>query len=751
MSTASDELLRLTALLERANHEYYVLEQPALSDAEYDALMRRVRELTEQHPELAPLAVSVTEAVGAGEQARTPFVKQRHMVPMLSLQNAMSVAEFEAWHARARAYTDREDMGALCAELKIDGLSMSLTYEKGKLVRGTTRGDGLEGEDVTLNVRQIAAIPAKLSVPEGQSVPEVCEVRGEVYLPRTSFAAINTRREAAELDPYRNPRNAASGSLRVIDPTVTRDAGLGFFAYGLVLPADAPPETIGLTSHGSILDRLESWSFTTSPHRCVINSLAESEAFAETIPSLRASLDFDIDGVVFKMNSIAMQKMLGAVSREPRWAVARKWPVEAIETTLREVRYQVGRTGRITPVAVVDPTEIGGVTVTNATLHNADYIRALDLRIGDRVLLTRAGEVIPQILGVVPEKRTGKEVAVQFVSVCPDCGHALERRADEADTFCVSATCPPQQIRRTMHAGSRKALDIRGLGAEVAEQLHTAGAIQSWADLWSLTAVDLAKLEGFAETKTQNLLSAIAARKNPPLARFLIALGVPDLGETVSQKLAAKFGTLTAVRAADAATLEALPGIGKKIAIAVTAAFGDPVLRQQLDRLESLGVVPQAEVAAPPTATTLEGMTFVITGTLSVSRDALTEEIKQLGGAVTGSVSKKTTYLVAGADVGAGKSEKAVSLGVTVLSESGLRTLIASRQTAVSVGATETRLSIPEAVEPLTPPSDTTLPPTEVPAEAATTQSSSEAKDQGPFDLFGQVSPPAAPRRRKSR
>lgn len=744
MSSRAAELTRLVPLIERANHEYYVLQEPALSDAEYDALLTRVKELVAAQPDLAPLAASVLERVGAGDQQRTPFVKVRHLVPMLSLRNAMSVEEMTEWATRAQDLTGQASLGAICGELKIDGLSMALTYEKGKLVRGATRGDGTEGEDVTLNVQQIAAIPQRLKLAPGESVPERFEVRGEVYLPRTSFAALNRALEQEDEAPYRSPRNAASGSLRVLDPARTKRAGLGFFAYGLVLPADAQLETLGISTHSAALDVLERWGFQTSPMRRTVNTLEEAEQLANDVVAARDSLDFDIDGVVLKLNSFAQQRTLGAVSREPRWAVARKWPVEAVETTLSEVRYQVGRTGRVTPVAVVEPVTIGGVTVTNATLHNADYITGLDLRIGDRVRLTRAGEVIPQILGVVPGHRSGQEVPIQFPGACPSCGHGLVRREGEADTFCESPTCPPQAVRRTLHAASRKALDIRGLGIDVAEQLHSSGTITDWTQLWELDEAALLKLEGFAQTKARNLLTSIAGRKNPPLVRFLIALGIQHLGETVSELLVARYGSLEAIQAASREELEQIEGIGPTIAAAVTAGWSSSNVRQQLARLAAAGVVAEAPAPsqAPTEAPVLAGLTFVITGTLSVSRDDLTARLKRLGGSVTGSVSKKTSYLIAGADVGAGKTDKAKELGVTVLSESALEQLIAERQPhpVASAGAVA---AVSDGGAVIAAPRAETEAPRVKAADAQPVAS------VGQTDLFGEAAPQAPAKRRR--
>lgn len=703
-SATRDAHARLVRLITAADHAYYGESRPTLSDAEYDALLLELRRLDATWPELramsparrvgqagSPAAGAAAGPATGGEGRRVSGRTVTHLEPMLSLGNVHDEGALEDW---ARGTVPEGETGAWAVELKIDGLSQALRYQDGRLVSGATRGDGTTGEDVTAAVRALASVPQTLAPCQTWPVPPVLEVRGEVYLPLSRLEAVNVERQQQGEDAYRNARNAASGLLRTLDTAAAARAGLAFYAYALVVPAGTDLAQFGLDSQHAVLDRLAAWGFAVSPQRARVTTVEALHAAVAAMAASRDGLDFGIDGAVVKVDAIARQRALGAASREPRWAVARKWPAERVASVLQAVQYQVGRTGRVTPVAVVAPVDVGGVTVTNATLHNADYIAALDLHVGDRVFLTRAGEVIPQILGVDAAARPAGATPVRFPTACPACGGALTRPEGAADTYCPSEACVAQRVRRLLHATSRTALDIRGLGAETAEALVAAGLVRDWADLYGLRVQDIAGLDRQGETSARALVAEIAAARTRSLDRVLVALGVRHLGRGASRLLVSSYGTLERLCAATTDDLLAIKGIGPEIATSVVTALAGAEMQDLFARLVAHGVRPVGPVVAAPTAgqaapdpmdagqqtggaPRLTGLTFVVTGTLSAGREAIEAEIRALGGTVAGSVSARTAYLVAGENSGAGKTQKAAALGVRVIDEATLRSLFA--------------------------------------------------------------------------
>lgn len=667
------ELESLRLQIERANHEYYNLNDPSLSDAEYDALMQRIRELERTHPDFVTND-SPTQKVGA-PVTDTPFQKVSHLSPMLSLGNAFTEEELSAWAVREGRISGGDTLEAFFAELKIDGLSLSLRYRNGRLVRAATRGDGSIGDDVTPNALTISDIPHELDL-GGVTVPEEFEVRGEVYMPKSGFLRLNAEREARGESVFRNPRNAAAGSLRQLDATITAGRPLHFFAYSIEAQgAELPVET-----QEQLIQLLDKWGFVTCPVRALCATLDDVHDFVDEVEQKRAELDYDIDGVVIKVNNLQLQRSMGYVGREPRWAIARKWPTEAVTTRLVDIAIQVGRTGRLTPVAVLEPVEIGGVIVQSATLHNADYIAALDLKLGDVVRVTRAGEVIPQILGVLKEKRTGDERNWSFPTECPSCHGPVRRLPQMADTFCDNIECPAQIIRRLEHFASRRAMDIRGLGGETAIKLAQSKKVRNVGDLYALSLEDVRALPSFGEQSARKLLQAIGASKEKPFPNLLFALGIRHVGESVAEALATHFGDIERLMAATEEDIHDVEGVGPTIARSVRDFFDSPQNQRVIDRLRSAGL-KLGEDPAPVSETgsrELDGLTFVITGKLSESRDAISNKIKRAGGKVSGSVSKKTDYLVCGENAGS-KLKKAQELGVNIINEVELDRMLNSR------------------------------------------------------------------------
>ncbi|HSJ13667.1 MAG TPA: NAD-dependent DNA ligase LigA [Longimicrobiales bacterium] len=668
------EELRRT--LEDASFEYYVLDAPTLADAEYDGLLRELRALETDHPELVT-PESPTQRVGS--EPASQFQKVTHLAPMYSLGNAFSVAELRAWEDRnARIITEVREAGYV-AELKIDGTAVSLRYEGGVLVRGATRGNGRIGEDITQNIRTLRDVPLRLRAGAG-SIPPLLEIRGEVYMPLSGFRAMNEKRAEAGEPVFANPRNAAAGALRQLDPRLTAQRPLRFFGFQIQTDP-AAPQSLALETQDAVLAQLAAWGVPTNPNRRVCASLEEVIAFIDACDASRAQLDYGIDGIVVKVAALRLWPELGVVGeRDPRSAIAYKYPPDLAITRLLAIEVNVGRTGSINPYARLEPVEIGGVSVKLATLHNFEDIARKDLRVGDWVWVKRAGEVIPQVVGPVPERRTGAEQVYPIPSVCPACGSELERPAGEVMLYCPNGSCQDRIYWGLVHFASQDAMDIRGLGERTAQQLLARGLVRDFADLFLLTEPDLLQLEGFAEVSARNLLAAIAAARAQPLSRLLFALGIRHVGAHAAQVLARAFRSTDLLLQASEPELAAVHGIGQTTAAAVHAFLHEPHNCALLERLAAAGV-NQEEPVERAERTTLQGLTFVITGTHTASRKELSSLIERHGGRVAGSVSGATDYLLAGDSPGS-KLGRARELGVRVLDESGLHELISNAPTA---------------------------------------------------------------------
>ena len=651
----------LRRVLERAGHAYYVLDKPDMSDAEYDALFRELQALEDAHPELRT-PDSPTLRVGGAPAAA--FRKHRHVVPMLSLANAFSAEELQEWEQRNARLVPEVTEAGYALEVKIDGAAVSLTYEEGVFTTGVTRGNGVEGEDVTANLRTILDLPLRL---KGKGWPKKMEVRGEVYLPKSRFAETNKQREKAGEPTYANPRNAAAGALRQLDSKKTRARGLRVFTFQV----EAPGQKLNIESQHELLDTLTEWGLPVEPHHTRVRDLAAAQKAIAKLEQLLPTLDYGADGVAVKVDRRALYAELGTIgTREPRWAIARKFAPEVQVTKLLEIRINVGRTGALNPYAVLEPVEIGGVTVSNATLHNGELIAAKDIRVGDWVEVTRAGEVIPQILGPVKDKPRGR-ARFHMPEQCPSCGSRVEHPHDEVMTYCPNISCGARILEGIVHFASRNAMDIRGLGYERVRALLDAKLIDDVADLYEVTPLQLLRLEGFAERSAQQLVDAIAASTKRPLSSLLFALGLRHVGEQGAKLLARHFGTMRALAAATAAEIAEVRGIGPIVAEAVAGFFAEPRNRKLIERLEgSRLTLRESATATGPRP--LVDQTFVITGTLpTLSRQQATDLIEGAGGHVSDSVSKKTTALVVGADPGS-KVEKARSLGVEQIDEAEL-------------------------------------------------------------------------------
>ncbi len=661
----SERAAELRTQLARAQHQYYALDQPAISDTEYDRLFRELQALEAQDPALR-VPDSPTQRVGAPVQSG--FQSHRHMVRMLSLDNAFDDDELRAFEqSNVRVVGDAVHRRGYTVELKIDGAAIALTYEHGVLVTGTTRGDGTEGENVTVNLRTVRAIPLRLL---GSGHPARMEIRGELYLPFAGFERMNEARVAAGEPVFVNPRNAAAGSLRQLDPSVTASRPLHFYGYAAVLPDGSTPAA----TQWELLELLASWGIPVAPHRAQCATIDEVAAWAHTVEHVtRAALGFAIDGGVVKVNDMSLQDELGVRNdRTPRWAIARKFAPDMAETTLNRIDINVGRTGVLTPFAVLEPVDVGGATVTYASLHNADQIAKKDLREGDRVQVVRAGDVIPYVLGPVPDHRTGHEVPWQMPSHCPRCATPTVRYGDDVATYCPNVSCAGRQLEGLVHFAAKDAMDIDGLSYKRIEQLLAAGLVHDAADLYDITVDQLVALERFAEKSAEGLVSAIGASEAQPLSRLLFGLGIRHVGAQAAQLLARHFGTLDALIVASAEELGAVRGIGDIIAQSVADYVADPTTRALLERLRERGLTlsePQAIVANGP----FTGATVVITGTLpGMSRGEATALVEEAGGRVTSSVSKKTTFVVAGEEAGS-KLEKAIELGIEVIDGEELR------------------------------------------------------------------------------
>jgi len=652
----------LRRILERANHAYYLLDKPEISDAEYDRLFRELQALEEKHPDLRT-PDSPTLRVG-GEPAAA-FRKHRHLVPMLSLANAFTDAELREWEERNARLVPEVAAAGYTLEVKIDGAAVSLTYEDGVLVSGVTRGNGVEGEDVTANLRTVLDLPLRL---HGRGWPAKMEVRGEVYLPKSQFAKVNREREKSGEPPFANPRNAAAGALRQLDSKITRARGLRVFTFQV----EAPGQKLAIDSQHELLETLLEWGLPVEPHHKRVPDLAAAHQEIAKFQTLLPTLDYGADGVAVKVDKRSLYAELGTIgNREPRWSVARKFAPEVQVTQLLEIRINVGRTGALNPYAVLEPVEIGGVTVSNATLHNAELIAAKDIRQGDWVEVTRAGEVIPQVLGPVRERRTGAEKPYRMPERCPSCGSQVEHPHDEVMTYCPNISCGARILESIVHFASRSAMDIRGLGYERVRALLEAQLIDDVADLYELTPPRLLTLEGFAEKSAQQLVDAIADSKSQPLSSLLFALGIRHVGAQGAKLLARHFGTMKSLAHASADEAGEVRGVGPAIADAVAGFFAEPRNRKLIERLEKLGLtMKETETATGPRP--LADQTFVVTGTLpTLSRQQARDLIEAAGGHVSDGLSKKTTALVVGADPGS-KRDKAKALGVEQIDEAEL-------------------------------------------------------------------------------
>lgn len=638
---------------------YYVLDAPEITDAEYDRMMVRLRELEARYPDSIP-ADSPTQRVGG--RASSQFTEVRHLEPLLSLGNVFSAEELRAFDERVRSGLPAGSKVEYVMEPKIDGLACSLIYENGKLVRAATRGDGVVGENVTANVRTIRSIPLTLKVPEGEAVPELLDVRGEVYMPRQVFMRLNEQRAERGESEFANPRNAAAGSLRQLDPQVTASRSLSFFAYYLVGEGAQP-------KHSESLALLARYGFKVSENYKVVENIDEAIKYIGDFNELRQGLSYDTDGAVIKVNDVYQQRILGATGKDPRWATAYKYPPEQAETTLEDIDWRVGRTGVLTPTAVLTPVKLSGSVISRATLHNEDFIRAKDIRIGDRVIINKAGEIIPEVLRVVAEKRTGDEKEVEIPSVCPECGWRVERQGEEAAIRCTNPHCPALGREGLIHFVSRDAMNIDGCGPSVINALLDAGLVRDAADLYSLRKEDLLKLERMGEKSADNLLTALAESKKNELDKLLFALGIRHVGAKVARILATEFGSMEKLQQAQPEELAQIRDIGDKIAESAVTWLNVPANIDLVERLAAAGLTMTFTPPASQEDNPFFGKTLVFTGTMPTLGRAEAKTMAQVVGAkVSGSVSKKTDYVIAGAEAGS-KLEKAQQLGVTVIDE----------------------------------------------------------------------------------
>lgn len=638
---------------------YYVLDAPEITDAEYDRMMVRLRELEARYPDSIP-ADSPTQRVGG--RASSQFTEVRHLEPLLSLGNVFSAEELRAFDERVRSGLPAGSKVEYVMEPKIDGLACSLVYENGKLVRAATRGDGVVGENVTANVRTIRSIPLTLKVPEGEAVPELLDVRGEVYMPRQAFMRLNEQRAERGESEFANPRNAAAGSLRQLDPQVTASRSLSFFAYYLVGEGAQP-------KHSESLALLAHYGFKVSENYKVVENIDEAIKYIGDFNELRQGLSYDTDGAVIKVNDVYQQRILGATGKDPRWATAYKYPPEQAETTLEDIDWRVGRTGVLTPTAVLTPVKLSGSVISRATLHNEDFIRAKDIRIGDRVVINKAGEIIPEVLRVVAEKRTGDEKEVEIPSVCPECGWRVERQGEEAAIRCTNPHCPALGREGLIHFVSRDAMNIDGCGPSVINALLDAGLVRDAADLYSLRKEDLLKLERMGEKSADNLLTALAESKKNELDKLLFALGIRHVGAKVARILATEFGSMAKLQQAQPEELAQIRDIGDKIAESAVTWLNVPANIDLVERLAAAGLTMTFTPPASQEDNPFFGKTLVFTGTMPTLGRAEAKTMAQdVGAKVSGSVSKKTDYVIAGAEAGS-KLEKAQQLGVTVIDE----------------------------------------------------------------------------------
>lgn len=671
LAAARKQVAELVEKISRYDYQYYVLDAPCVSDSEYDGVYRQLVDLEKQFPQLITQD-SPTQRVGGS--ALSAFDSVAHRQAMLSLNNAFGDDDLIAFDKRVREGLGIESV-EYALEPKFDGLAITLTYENGLFVQGATRGDGYTGENVTHNLRTIRAIPTKLDLAHlnHENPPQLLEVRGEVLMLKRDFEQLNLNQEKAGAKLFANPRNAAAGSLRQLDPQVTATRPLHFFAYGLGEAIGVP----ALNSHVEAMDYLAALRFPVSDLRAVKQGVDGLRAYYAEVGAKRANLPFDIDGVVYKVNSFAQQNELGFVSRAPRWAIAHKYPAEEATTIVEGITVQVGRTGAITPVARLKVVFVGGVNVTNATLHNEDELRRKDICIGDTVIVRRAGDVIPEVVAVVLENRPENARLFVMPMTCPECGSHIERPVDEAVARCTGGLiCPAQRKQAITHFASRRALDIEGMGEKLADLLVGADLVKSLDDIYKLNVATLANLERMAQKSAQNVVDALTKSKQTTLARFIYGLGIRNVGEATAKDLASHFGSLQALLSADAEVLLQVNDVGPIVAESILQFFGEPHNRQVIESMQQLGVQWPETAGKQAASGMLLGKTLVLTGTLpSLSRDAAQALIEAAGGKVSGSVSKKTHYVVAGSDAGS-KLEKAQELGVPVMNEADLLALL---------------------------------------------------------------------------
>lgn len=668
---AQKRLAELRRLIEHHNYLYYVLDQPEISDAEYDALMRELLQLEERFPDLR---TPDSPSMRVGAPPLEAFATHTHRQPMLSLGNAFGAEELREFDQRIKRFLGMplDQRIEYVAELKIDGLAISLTYVDGVFVTGATRGDGFQGEDVTQNLRTIHAIPLRLRQPASAPsslfdepavpIPSFVEVRGEVYLTHDEFRRINEEREQTGEPTFANPRNAAAGSVRQLDPRITARRRLSLFAYGIGAIQGA-----SFDAHWQILQTLKAWGFPVNPHARICSGIEEVAAFCEQWTAQRGELNYDVDGVVVKVNSLLMQQDLGYVQRSPRWAIAYKFPAQQARTRILEVRWQVGRTGALTPVAVMEPVEVGGVTVSRATLHNEDEIARKGVMVGDVVMIQRAGDVIPEVVSVVEEERDGDEQPIVRPQTCPECGAPVEKPAGEAVARCVNLACPAQIVERIRHFTSRNAMNIEGFGDKWVQRLFEEGIIRDPADLYYLKKEDLLPLERMGEKLAENLLNSVERSKQVPLSRFIYALGIRQVGERAAQLLAEYLGSLDVLMNATEEQLLQIPEVGPATAREIVEFFRREENHRVIQKMLDAGVTPIAERQKRSDA--FAGLTFVFTGALQrFTREEAEVLVRELGGKASGSVSRQTSYVVVGESPGS-KYQRALQLGVPVLTE----------------------------------------------------------------------------------
>ncbi len=657
---------KLREEIRRHDHLYYVLDAPEVSDAEYDALMTRLRELEEAHPELIT-PDSPTQRVGG--QAQEQFVKVRHASPILSLASAFNDDEVRAWRDRVLRLLPSDTRLQFVVEPKVDGLTVVLTYVDGAFQSGATRGDGEVGEDISANLRTMRSVPLRIPVAaSGPPAPRRLVVRGEAYMRLSDFRTFNRQQEAKGEKTFANPRNAAAGSLRQLDPAVTASRPLRLFTYSVVASAG-----VELHTQCEVLEFLRSMGFSVNPDSRLFDDLEHAIAYGEKWMARRETLDYEADGVVLKVNDLALQAALGAVGKDPRGMLARKFPARQATTRLKEMGINVGRTGTLNPYAILEPVQLGGVTIERATLHNFEDIARKDIRVGDMVLVKRAGDVIPQVEKPLPELRTGQEQVIAIPERCPVCGETVLKPEGEVAVYCVNPSCPAQVAQRIIHWAAT--MDIEGLGERIVQLLVDRGLLHDLADLYYLKPEALRVLPGFAEKSTENLLAAIEASKRRPLARLISALGIRGVGSTVAEALAQHFSSLDELMSASPDMLLAVPGVGPVNQSNISAFFAGQNARRLVEKLRQAGV-SMRQASPAPGAGALTGKTFVITGTLpSLSREQAAEMIRSAGGRVSESVSKKTDYLLQGENPGS-KHSKALELGIEIISEAQLQELI---------------------------------------------------------------------------